>query len=100
MIITGTAIFVQPGTSEEVVEKLKSFPQVTFHVKSESGTELVVNLEAEDHDKLEQLCEALKSNIPEIVEIVHLSANFEEMVAKMESGEQAVRKPKFGKTPD
>ncbi|MFC1836554.1 hypothetical protein ACFL2Q_17820 [Thermodesulfobacteriota bacterium] len=40
MIITGSAIFVEPGSAEAVIERLRDFPQVTFHVKSESGTEL------------------------------------------------------------
>ena len=100
MIITGSALFIEPGTDEEVVEKLKAFPEVTFHVKSESGTELVVNLEAEDHEALEGLCRSLKSDIPQIVDIAHMSVNFEEMVEKIQSGELTVHKPKFTETND
>ena len=95
MIFTGSAIYVEPGSDEQVVERLKEFPGVTFHVKSESGGELVVNLEAEDHTALEQLCLSLREKIPEIVEIVHLAVNFEEEIEKIESGKRTVSKPKF-----
>lgn len=98
MIITGSALFVEPGTSDTVLEKLGSFPEVTFQVQSDSGTELVINLEAEDHSHLERLCVQLRERIPEIVEIAHLYVNFEEEIEKIESGEidrNALRKPRF-----
>jgi hypothetical protein len=88
MIITGSAIFVEPGTDDAVVERLKEFPGVTFHVKSDTGTELVVNLEAEGGDALELLCRDLKNRIPEIVDITHIYVNFEEEIEKMQSGRE------------
>jgi deferrochelatase/peroxidase EfeB len=86
MIITGSALFIEPGTSETVLEKLRKFPDVTFHAQSASGTELVINLEAEDHQALEQLCRDLTAAIPEVVEIAHFSINFEEEIEKIRSG--------------
>jgi hypothetical protein len=83
MVITGSALFIEPGSDTRVIEQLQEHPQTTFHVKSESGTELVVNLEAEDHNELENLCDELKRQIPEIVEIAHLYVNFEEEVEKL-----------------
>jgi len=98
MVITGTGIFVEPGTDQEVLKQLEEFPEVTFHVKSETGTELVVNLEAEDNQALELLCQKLKHEIPQIVEIAHMYVNFEEEVEKIESGKidrASLAKPKF-----
>ncbi len=86
MLITGSALFVKPGTDEEVREKIRAWPEVTFQVQSESGTELVVNLEAKDHRSLEILCAELKEKIPQIVEVTHIYVNFEEALEKMESG--------------
>jgi nitrate reductase NapAB chaperone NapD len=98
MVITGSAIIIQPGSDAEVLERLKQFPEVTFHVKSESGTELVVNLEAKDHDALERLCSTLKESIPEIIEIAHVYMNFEEEIEKIKSGKidkRSLSKPKL-----
>jgi nitrate reductase NapAB chaperone NapD len=86
MVITGSAILVEPGTHEKVVESLARYPEVTFHVKSDSGTELVVNLEAEDFDALEQLCSRLREEISDIVEVAHIYVNFEDEVEKIRSG--------------
>ncbi len=97
MVITGSALLIQPGADIVVLERLKQFPEVTFHVKSESGTELVVNLEAEDHDSLERLCSRLKEAIPEIIEIAHVYVNFEEEIEKIKSGKidkRSLSKPK------
>ncbi len=85
MVITGSGIFIEPGTDREVLESLKGFPEVTFQVKSESGTELVVNLEAENNHALEDLCVRLKENIPQIVDIGHMYVNFEEEVEKIQA---------------
>ncbi|MBI4965405.1 MAG: chaperone NapD [Desulfomonile tiedjei] len=98
MVITGSALLIKPGSHETVLERLKDFPEVTFHVKSQSGLELVVNLEAEDHEALEQLCYRLRESIPEIVDIAHVYVNFEEEIEKIESGKidkTMLRKPKF-----
>ena len=98
MVITGSALLIQPGSDSAVLERLKQFPEVTFHVKSESGTELVVNFEAEDHDSLERLCSRLKEAIPEIIEIVHVYVNFEDEIEKIKSGKidkRSLNKPKF-----
>jgi nitrate reductase NapAB chaperone NapD len=86
MVITGSAILIEPGSDHAVLERLKEFPQVTYHVKSESGTDLVVNLEAEDHQELEDLCARLLEEIPQIVDITHVYVNFEEEVEKMVPG--------------
>lgn len=83
MIITGSALFIEPNSSDAVLEKIGRFPAVTFQVMSESGKELVVNLEAEDHGALENLCRELRTEIPEILEIAHIYVNFEEEVEKM-----------------
>ncbi len=87
MIITGSALFIAPDTSEAVLEKIGRFPGVTFQVMSESGKELVVNLEAEDHEALESLCRYLRAEIPEILEIAHIYVNFEDEVEKMAAAE-------------
>ena len=99
MVITGSALLIRPGSDTAVIERLKQFPGVTFHVKSESGTELVVNFEAEDHYSLERLCSRLKETIPEIIEIAHVYMNFEEEIEKIKSGKidkRSLKKPKFG----
>lgn len=83
MVITGSALFIEPGSYETVLERLKEFPEVTYRVASDSLTELVVNLEAESQDALEDLCDRLKEEIPEIVDITHLYVNFEEEVEKI-----------------
>jgi nitrate reductase NapAB chaperone NapD len=98
MIITGSALMIEPGSDATVLERLKDFPEVTFHVKSASGTELVVNLEAEDHDSLEQICTRLKEAIPEIIEIAHVYMNFEDEIEKIKSGKidkRSLAKPKL-----
>ncbi len=100
MVITGSAILVEPGSDRTVLERLKEFPGVTFHVKSESGTELVVNFEAEDHEALERLCARLHEEIPQIVDITHVYVNFEEEVDRMEAGRSdpaSLEKPSSGK---
>ncbi len=86
MIITGSALFIEPETHERVIEKLHEFPEVTFQTMSESGTELVVTMEADDHGALEALCNSLKEQIPEIVDVTHIYVNFEEEVEKTISG--------------
>ena len=83
MVITGSVLFVEPGRDREVLEGLKPFPEVTFHVKSASGTELVVNLEAQDAEDLERRCRALKETVPAIVDITHIYVNFEDEPAKI-----------------
>ena len=86
MVITGSAIMVQSGTDEAVERKLLSFPQVTYHGKSESGMDLIVNIEADDHNELETLCREIKDAIPEIMDIGHIYINFEEELEKIQSG--------------
>lgn len=93
MIITGTALFIEPHSSDAVLEKIGRFPAVTFQAMSESGKELVVNLEAEDHEYLERLCRDLRSEIPEIIEIAHIYVNFEEEVEKMRAGDTVAEQP-------
>ncbi len=98
MIITGSALMIKPGSDAAVLERLQQFTEVTFHVKSASGTELVVNLEAEDHDSLERLCSRLKETIPEIIEIAHVYMNFEEEIEKIKSekiDKRSLAKPKL-----
>jgi nitrate reductase NapAB chaperone NapD len=87
VIITGSAILIEPGSDEEVLRALKAFPEVTFQVKSESGNELVVNFEADDPEALEDVCERMKERIPKIIDITHLYVDFEEEVEKTLSGE-------------
>jgi hypothetical protein len=87
MIITGTALFVEPGSCRAVLEGLKVFPEATFYAASESGTELVITLEAKDHSDLERLCREMQEQIPTIVEVAHLSVNFEEEIEKIQSGQ-------------
>lgn len=89
MIITGSALFIEPDTSDIVLEKIGKFSEVTFQVMSASGKQLVVNLEAEDHEALERLCADLRNAIPEIVEIAHIYVNFEDEVEKMMAVETA-----------
>lgn len=86
MVITGSAILIEPGSDDEVLRALEGFPEVTFQVKSEAGTELVVNFEADDNEALEGICEKLKDRIPQIIDITHIYVNFEEEVEKALSG--------------
>jgi len=87
VIITGSAILIEPGSDDEVLRALEGFPEVTFQVKSESGAELVVNFEADDHEALGGICERLKEQSPQIIDITHIYVNFEEEVEKALSGE-------------
>jgi hypothetical protein len=87
MIITGSALFIRPGSYEAVRENLREFPEVTFFAVSESHTELVVTIEAQDHSDLDRLCKDMQEKIPEIVEIAHLSINFEEEIEKIQRGQ-------------
>ncbi len=80
MIITGSVLLVAPGTNCSVVEALQGFPNVTAHAQSESGSEIVITIEAEDHDFLERLCQELRETITEIIEISHVYMNFEEEI--------------------
>ena len=86
MVITGSILLIEQGTDEQVLQGLKDFPEVTYHVQSSKGTELVVNLEAEDQGALEELCSRLKAAIPNIVEVAHVYVNFEEEIEKIRSG--------------
>lgn len=76
---------VRSGTDLVVQHKLKAFPQVTFHGKSDSGMDLIVNLEADNHDELEGLCQEIKDSIPEIIDIGHICINFEDEIEKIQS---------------
>jgi nitrate reductase NapAB chaperone NapD len=99
MVITGSALLIKPRCAEKVLERLRDFPEVTFRAQSESGLELVVNLEAEDHEALEDLCKHLHESIPDVVDIAHVYVNFEEEIEKIEAGKydkNKLRKPKFG----
>jgi hypothetical protein len=87
MIITGSALFIEPGSHQAVLERLKTFPEVTFHVASDSRTELVITIEAQDQLDLERVCRELHEHIPEIVEVAHLYINFEEEIEKIQSGD-------------
>jgi nitrate reductase NapAB chaperone NapD len=87
MIITGSALLIEPGSAAEVLERLKRYPQITFHAESEAGTELVVTFETEHHRSLEDLCRELKSEIPDIIDISHVYVNFEEEIERMQAGE-------------
>ena len=87
MIITGSVILIEPDSDREVLQALEGFPEVTFQVKSEPGTELVVNFESRDHEALEGICGKLKEQIPQIIDITHIYVNFEEEVEKALSGE-------------
>ena len=86
MVITGSALLIQPDSLETVLDKLKKFSGVTYYVSSDAKTELVVTLEAEDHHALDQLCSELTQNIPEILNITHVYVNFEEEVEKTRTG--------------
>lgn len=86
MVITGSALFIEPGSYESVLKQLEEFPEVTYQVVSATGTELVVNLEVESQGELEDLCDRLKSRIAEILDITHMYINFEDEVDKIISG--------------
>ncbi|AFM26765.1 chaperone NapD [Desulfomonile tiedjei] len=86
MVITGSALFIEPGSYESVLKQLEEFPQVTVQAVSDLRTELVVNLEAESQGELEDLCDRLKSQIVEILDITHMYINFEDEVEKIVSG--------------
>ncbi len=85
MVITGSAIFVSPNDSDLVLRRLREFPQVTFQVASESGSELIVNFEAENQDELEILCKKLSDDIPQIIDIGHIYINFEDEIDHLKS---------------
>jgi nitrate reductase NapAB chaperone NapD len=80
LVITGSAIFVRPQDNEYVMKRLREFPQITFHVSSQNGSELIVNFEAENQDTLEKFCLHLRCSIPEIIDIGHIYLNFEEEI--------------------
>lgn len=80
MVITGSAIFVNPRNSVHVQERLREFREITFHVCSSCGSELIVNFEVENQTALEKFCSHLKTRIPEIIDIGHIYINFEEEV--------------------
>ncbi|MEW6113307.1 MAG: hypothetical protein AB1664_14345 [Thermodesulfobacteriota bacterium] len=86
MIITGSALFIEPGSDKVVLEALDRFPEVTFQAKSDSGSELVVNLEAEDHQALDLLCARLAEAIPQIVDITHLYVHFGDEIEEHDNG--------------
>jgi hypothetical protein len=86
MIITGSDIMVRLGTDKAVEKKLEAFPQVTFHGKSNSGTDLIVNFECGDQEELENLCRTIRDSIPEIVDIGHIYINFEDEIEKIKGG--------------
>jgi nitrate reductase NapAB chaperone NapD len=90
MVITGSGILVEPGSAEEVIARIGNLPGVTFQASSESGSELVVNFEAETLSELERFCLELKANTPGILDIVHLYVNFEEEVQEILCGESTV----------
>ena len=83
MVITGSAIFVNPQDSGLVTRKLSEFNQITFQVASESGSELIVNFEAENQDELDEFCRYLRAEIPEIIDIGHIYINFEEEIEQL-----------------
>ncbi|MGD9817303.1 MAG: hypothetical protein AB7V04_01250 [Desulfomonilaceae bacterium] len=85
MVITGSAIFLSPNDSGLVIRRLREFPQVTFQVASESGSELIVNFEAKNQDELEILCRKLRDEIPEIIDIGHIYINFEDEIDHLKS---------------
>ncbi|MBM4328235.1 MAG: hypothetical protein FJ118_13855 [Deltaproteobacteria bacterium] len=80
MVITGSVLFIEPGSEKPVLEALARFPEVTFQARSHSGSQLVVNLEAEDHHALDLLCARLAESIPQIVDITHLQVHFEDEI--------------------
>lgn len=80
MIITGSAIFVSPKDSEQVLQRLQEFSQITFQVASDNRSELIVNFEAKNQDELERFCENLRTDIPEIIDIGHIYINFEDEI--------------------
>lgn len=83
MVITGSAIFVNPQDSGLVTSRLSEFNQITFQVASESGSELIVNFEAENQDELDKFCRYLRAEIPEIIDIGHIYINFEEEIEQL-----------------
>lgn len=86
MIITGSALFIKSESYEDVLKGLKGFPEVTFYAASDSRTELVITIEAQDHHDLERLCRQLQEHVAGIVEVAHMSVNFEEEIEKIQSG--------------
>ncbi len=80
MIITGSVIYVRPEDSASVVRRLADYPQITFHVGSDDGAELIVNFEVPTQADLRPFCSMLKTQIPEIVDIGHVYINFEDEV--------------------
>lgn len=74
---------MNPQESGHVLAKLTRFPQITFQVASDTGSELIVNFEAENQDELEILCRRLRSEIPEIIDIGHIYINFEEEIDQL-----------------
>jgi hypothetical protein len=98
MVITGSILLIDQGSDDEVLKGLIDFTEVTYHVQSPEGTELVVNLEAEDQGALEELCFRLKAEIPHIVEVAHVYVNFEDEIEKIKACEaesETLFKPDF-----
>lgn len=88
MIITGTALLIENGATSDVIKRLKNYPEVTFQVHSECGTELIVNIEADDQRSLDALCARIKQEIPHVIDIAHVYFHMEDEVEKLTSAAQ------------
>jgi nitrate reductase NapAB chaperone NapD len=86
MIITGTAILIENGSTSDVIQRLKNYSEVTFQVHSECGTELIINMETDDQRSLEALCARIKDEIPQVIDIAHVYFHMESEVEKLTSG--------------
>jgi nitrate reductase NapAB chaperone NapD len=80
MIITGSVIFIRPGTYENVVKRIAKYSEITLQAQSDIGTEIVVNFEADNLDDLERLCLRIRNELSEILDISHVYMNMEDEV--------------------
>ncbi len=85
MIFSGSLITVKENKLSDVTEFLKNYPQVEIYTSSEDKQNIVVVIEAEDDEKLEELCETLCTN-KDIIHIAHHYLHFEEEVEEIEKG--------------
>jgi nitrate reductase NapAB chaperone NapD len=82
LIITGSALFIEPDSSKRVKSLASEFPEVTVYAESQSGSEIIITIEADGEMDLDRICNELRARIPEIVDIAHLYVNFEDEIEK------------------
>lgn len=85
MILTGSLINFIKGSLHDVLDFLRSYPQIDIHTYDEEKSVIVVTIEEQSDTSLDDLCKQIQSH-PSIIQISHHYFNFEEEVDKIEKG--------------